>query len=83
MAVQDHQTRWRPQPAAFDGKDERGRWKVQGNTGVFEVLCATCGDEEGPYDEQSVELQALRGPYGSVELVREAVLVHRFAKEQW
>jgi hypothetical protein len=83
MAVADHQTRWRPQPVEFLGRDERGRWQVRGSTGMFEVLCATCGDEEGPFEELSAELQGLRGPYRSIELAREAVLIHRFSEEPW
>ncbi|HVB05162.1 MAG TPA: hypothetical protein VNF07_02805 [Acidimicrobiales bacterium] len=81
MAVADHQNRWRPQPAEFLGRDERGRWQVHGTTGLFEVLCSTCGDDDGPYDEASPEVQALRGPYRSIELVREAVVVHRLSEE--
>lgn len=83
MAVQDHQTRWRPQPKLFEGLDDRGRWRTSGTTGLFEVLCDSCGDEGGPILEQSAEIQAIRGPYRSIEAVREAALVHRFSFENW
>jgi hypothetical protein len=77
----DHQVRWRPEPAEFSGPDERGHWQASGTTGQFEVICSTCGDEGGPVGQLPSDLQGLRGPYRSVELVREAVLVHRFASE--
>jgi hypothetical protein len=83
MAMQDHQARWRPQPAEFTGLDEQGRWVLRGTTGSFEVLCSTCGDDGGPIGELDPELQSLRGPYRSVELVREAVAIHRLSQESW
>jgi hypothetical protein len=31
--------------------------------GIYEVLCSECGDDSGPFEHQSLELQKLRGPY--------------------
>jgi hypothetical protein len=81
MAMSDHQARWRPQPAEFGGPDASGRRTLRGTTGMFELLCATCGDDEGPIEQVSEELRELRGPYRNVERVREALLIHRFSEE--
>jgi hypothetical protein len=43
-------------------------WKVTGynETGVAELICGACGDDGGPWEEQTVAIRELRGPYTSI-----------------
>jgi hypothetical protein len=43
---------------------------------AFEVICPECGDDGGAYAEQSVEVQAVRGPYPGIIAARAAAAEH-------
>ena len=47
-------------------KDESGEW-TYGSLDLdrWEVVCAECGDTDGPAAEQSAVVQQLRGPYSN------------------
>jgi len=47
-------------------RDGYGQWMSESwENSQWEVICAECGDTEGPLDEQTVEVRRLRGPYVS------------------
>lgn len=47
-------------------RDAGGHWAYDMvDEHQWEVLCAQCGDTDGPATDQSPEVQALRGPYRS------------------
>jgi len=45
--------------------------------GIYEVLCPECGDDNGPFEHQSLELQKLRGPYLHIDDATRAATTHR------
>lgn len=45
-------------PGRIPRSAETGDWMIS-----FEVVCPDCGDDGGPYDTQTPEVQAVRGPY--------------------
>lgn len=51
---------------------ETGDWELR-----FEVICPDCGDSGGPLEEQSPEVQALRGPFPDAAAARRAAQEHR------
>lgn len=42
----------------------------------FEVICPECGDDGGPYGEQTEQVQAVRGPYRGIDAARAAAREH-------
>jgi hypothetical protein len=42
----------------------------------WEVICAECGDEDGPAENQSISVQQLRGPYVSKHRAAHAATMH-------
>jgi hypothetical protein len=45
-------------------KDAGGHWTYDGvGERLWEVLCAECGDTDGPQEEQPSRARELRGPY--------------------
>jgi hypothetical protein len=59
-----------------------GAWESSGeDLGQWEVVCAQCGDEDGPADSQPEAARQLRGPYGSRRRAGRAAVQHfqRFA----
>ena len=43
-----------------------GKWHAESNDPRrWEIICARCGDTDGPASEQSPQVQELRGPYRS------------------
>jgi hypothetical protein len=45
----------------------------------FEVICAGCGDIDGPVEYQPAEVQALRGPYESQKVAEKVARAHEFS----
>lgn len=45
----------------------------------FEVICAACGDIDGPVDYQPAIARALRGPYNSRKAAEKIAKAHEFA----
>jgi len=45
-------------------RDEYGQWVSETwDESRWEVICAECGDNEGPSEDQSPAIQQFRGPY--------------------
>ena len=58
-------------------KDATGRWQsgsVDANS--WEVICAECGDTDGPVETQSAAVRARRGPYRSKRKAEHAATKH-------
>ena len=57
-----HSAGIRPRPVLRKVGDE---WRETGEVvpDCFEIVCADCGDDGGPIEEQTPEVRKLRGPY--------------------
>lgn len=65
----------RPMPVGWTRAAD-GTWASSGvDDQLWEVFCAECGDFDGPADQQSPDVQKLRGPYSREHHA------HRVAKE--
>ncbi len=57
-------------------ENDHGEWHwLHTDDGLWEVICAQCGDRDGPPDHQEAEIRELRGPYPH-EQAREVVIYH-------
>ena len=57
-------------------ENDHGEWHwQQSDNQLWEVVCAQCGDSDGPPDLEPAEIQQLRGPYPH-EHAREVVIYH-------
>jgi hypothetical protein len=58
-------------------RDTEGQWQPQSeDRHQWEVVCAECGDTDGPASEQSATVQALRGPYSNERHAKRAAEEH-------
>ena len=58
-------------------RDKYGRWESDTwDDALWEVICAKCGDDEGPADQQKATIQKLRGPYPSHHKAEHAAHLH-------
>lgn len=58
-------------------RDEHGLWDSETwDENSWEVVCAACGDDEGPANEQTVAVRGLRGPYPSRHKAQHAAHHH-------
>jgi hypothetical protein len=66
--VRPLQLEWQELPTGFRARasDERR----------FEVICAACGDIDGPAHYQSASVQALRGPHDTKKLAEKIARTH-------
>ncbi len=47
-------------------QDDLGRWvSTEATEELWEIVCAQCGDDQGPVDRQMAAVRSLRGPYSS------------------
>ena len=53
-----------------------GWFRDEATTGEWEVICLDCGDDQGPYSEQSAAVQAVRGPYDTFAAAQGAAERH-------
>jgi hypothetical protein len=54
-----------------------GRWTFEGqDKRHWEVICAECGDTDGPAANQTESIQRLRGPYSSEHKAKHAAQKH-------
>lgn len=44
---------------------------------LWEVVCAECGDDDGPAEQQAAQIRRLRGPYDSERLAKRVARRHR------
>ena len=57
-------------------ENDHGEWHwLHTDDGLWEVICAQCGDRDGPPEQQEAEIRQLRGPYPH-EQAREVVIYH-------
>jgi hypothetical protein len=58
-------------------QDAAGAWESSaGDPDRWEVVCAQCGDTDGPADGQPEAARQLRGPYGSKRRAGRAAVKH-------
>jgi hypothetical protein len=76
MVTNEHMVMYRRQPLKM-WRDEDAQWRWSGEvTELWEVICPACGDDCGPYGEQSELIQRLRGPFDHEEEAKAAVIRH-------
>jgi hypothetical protein len=74
--VSSHSAICRTQPARI-WRDNAGEWRRSGQvTGLWEVICSDCGDDAGPYTEQTEHVQRIRGPYPNKDEAERALVAH-------
>jgi len=57
--------------------DADGRWISDlEDERLWEVLCAECGDTDGPADKQTEQIRHLRGPYSSEHKAKHVAKKH-------
>lgn len=58
----------------------RGEWHVTpdayDDNAPWEVICLDCGDDQGPFAQQSEHVRRVRGPYPTREKARAAATAH-------
>ena len=75
MTMTEHDALTRAQPHEWTD-DGRMIYAEHDANPPHELLCRTCGDDLGPYDDQPAAIRRLRGPYANMFLAREALDSH-------
>jgi hypothetical protein len=66
----------RLQPAEMSWSDGQGTWMIHGTTSAYEIICPDCGDNGGPYDQQTTTVKTVRGPYSDANAATRAAEQH-------
>ncbi|GIH21658.1 hypothetical protein [Rugosimonospora africana] len=71
----------RLQPSAYFETPDGVRVSYENSAGLYEVICADCGDNADiPYEQAPDELRKVRGPYQNENLAMRALEQHMGAR---